>query len=67
MQIVNPGSQASLLVKFSDGQQEKLDISNMHGEQVFAFISRRTQERAMQDVLSKNNFVGKKLVSAWGL
>lgn len=67
VQIIGAGKPASLTVKFADGQQESLDISSMHGEQVFEFISRRAQERTMQDVLAKNNFVGKKLASAWGL
>lgn len=67
LQIVPPGSTALLQLTFADGQNEELDISHMQAGQVYAHISSRIEERAMSDVLTQNNFVGKKLATSWGL
>lgn len=66
-QIVRPGRAALLKLTFADGQKEELDISRMQAGQVYDHIASRIEERAMNDVLTQNNFVGQKLATSWGL
>ena len=58
---------ATLEIKYTDQKVEVIDITDMHGQQVFDFIHRRIEERATADVLAKHKFGGTKLTSAWGL
>lgn len=67
LQIVPSGNPALLKLTFADGKNEELDISAMQAGQVYDHIASRIEERAMNDVLTQNNFVGKKLSTSWGL
>lgn len=52
---------------FADGKEEQLDISSMQAGKVYDHIASRIEERAMTEVLTQNDFLGKKLSSSWGL
>eukprot|EP00892_Ulva_mutabilis_P010763 jgi/Ulvmu1/8059/UM004_0296.1 len=65
--ILPSGSAASLKLTFADGQKEELDITRLQAGQVYDHIASRIEEKAMTDVLTQNNFVGKKLATNWGL
>jgi hypothetical protein len=64
---VKRGSPAFLTLTFTDDTVEKVEITQMNLGQTYDYIASRIEERAMQEVLAQNKFVGKRLTSAWGL
>lgn len=53
-------------MKFADGKEERIDITDMNSRQVFNYIKSRIEEKDMVAVLAQNHFVGKTLTSRWG-
>jgi len=67
VQLKRPGCDAHLKLKFTDEQTDELNVTDMHAGQVMDFIKARVAEKDMQAVLTKHEFVGKKLSTEWGL
>jgi hypothetical protein len=44
-----------------------VDIANMHAGQVFKFIKSRIEGKGMAEVVTTHGFLGKKVVTKWGL
>lgn len=62
-----PGGEDHLRLAFADAQKEELNITEMHAGQVMEHIKSRVAEKDMHAVLTKHEFVGKKLSTEWGL
>lgn len=67
MQLLRSGSPCSLDMKFADGKEERMDITDLNSRQVFNHIKSRIEEKDMASVLAQNQFMGKTLTSRWGV
>ena len=67
LQVKRAGCVDVLKLAFADDQKEELNITEMHAGQVMEYIKSKVAAKDMQAVLSKHDFVGKKLSTEWGL